>query len=112
MRHIAPNDSRTSEGVRNALLSSGRGAFGPQAGSRYELVLAALLEAVDCGILLFGTTGELWAVNDRFSAILGIEPERVREWSNLEQFVEKLAPQFAHGDSVAAPATSAGTNWN
>ena len=101
MHHIAPNDARTSERVRNALLSSRKGGTG-RGESRHEVVLAAVPEAVDCGILLFGTKGELWAVNDQFAAILGIEPERLGEWSNLEQFVEKLAPQFAHADSVAS----------
>jgi len=87
--------------MRNALLSSRAGAISSEVESRREAVLATVLESVECGILLFGSGGELWAVNDRFAAILGIEPERLREWSNLEQFVETLAPQFAHGDSVA-----------
>ena len=102
MRHIAPNDSRASEGMRNVLLSSRAGAVSSEVESRREAVLATVLESVECGILLFGSGGELWAINDRFAAILGIEPERLREWSNLEQFAEKLASQFAHGDSVAA----------
>ena len=102
MRHIAPNDSRASEGMRNALLSSRAGAVSSEVESRREAVLAAVLESVECGILLFGSGGELWALNDRLAEILGVEAERLRELSSLEQFVEKLAPQFAHGDSVAA----------
>src|SRR5690348_891642 len=102
MRHIAPNDSRASEGMRNALLSSRAGAASSEVESRREAVLATVLESVECGILLFGSGGELWAVNARLAEILGVETEKLREWSHLDQFVEKVAPQFAHGDSVAA----------
>jgi two-component system NtrC family sensor kinase len=102
MRHIAPNDSRASEGMRNALFSSRAGAASSEVESRREAVLATVLESVECGILLIGLGGELWAVNDRLAEILGVQPERLREMGSLEQFVEKLAPQFAHGDSVAA----------
>src|SRR5438309_9824338 len=102
MRHIAPNHSRASEGMRNALLSSRAGAISSEVDSRREAVLATVLESMECGILLFGSGGELWAVNDRLAQILGVEPEKLREVSSLEQFVEKFAPQFAHADSVAA----------
>lgn len=102
MRHIAPNDSRASEGMRNALLSSRAGAVSSEVESRREAVLATVLESVDCGILLFGSGGELWAVNRRLAEILSVETKKLRELSSLEQFVEKLAPQFAHADSVAA----------
>jgi two-component system NtrC family sensor kinase len=64
--------------------------------------MSVLLESVDCGILLFGTGGELWAVNDRFAEILGVEAERLRELSTLELLVERVAPQFAQGERVAA----------
>ena len=90
MRRLAPNDSRTTEKTRGAGLAG-----------RAEAVLATLLESIECGILLCGAGGELWAVNDRFAGILGVEPERLRELSNLEQVVERVAPQFVHGESVA-----------
>jgi PAS domain S-box-containing protein len=102
MRHFAPKDSRISERIRGAGLPSRAGARSPEAESRAEAVLATVLESVECGILLFGSGGDLWAVNDRFAEILGVEPEKLRELSNLEQVVERVAPQFAHGDSVAA----------
>jgi PAS domain S-box-containing protein len=102
MRHIAPNDSRASQEMRNALLSRQAGAVSSEVESRREAVLATVLESMECGILLFGSGGELWAVNDQLAQILGVEPERLREMSSLEQFVEKLAPQFAHADGVAA----------
>jgi PAS domain S-box-containing protein len=86
----------------NVLLSSRVGAVSSEVDSRREAVLATVLESVECGILLFGSGGELWAVNDRLAEILGMELERLREVGSLEQFVEKLAPQFAHAESVAA----------
>jgi two-component system NtrC family sensor kinase len=101
MRHIAPNDSRAVEGMRNALLSSRAEALSTQAESRREAVLTAVLESAECGILLFGSGGELWAVNDQLAGILGVAPERLREWGNLEAFVEQLTPHFAHGEGVA-----------
>src|SRR5260370_2734822 len=102
MRHIAQNDSRASERMRNALLSSRAEALSSETESRREAVVATVLGAVECGILLFGSGGELWAVNDRLAGILGVESERLRELSTVEGFVGELAPQFAHGDSVAA----------
>lgn len=74
----------------------------PDPSPRAEAVLATLLESVECGILLFGTGGELWAVNDRFAEIFGVEAERLREVSSVEQIVERVAPQFADGAAVAA----------
>ena len=88
--------------MRNALLSRRAGAVSSEVESRREAVLATVLESMECGILLFGSGGELWAVNDRLAQILGVEPEKLREVSSLEQFVEKIAPQFAHADRVAA----------
>jgi PAS domain S-box-containing protein len=102
MRRFAANDSRTTEKTRGAGLGGRTGAHSAEAESRAEAVLATLLESIESGILLFGPGGELWAVNDRFAGILGVEPERLRELSNLEQVVERVAPQFVHGESVAA----------
>ena len=89
------------EKVSNAGLSN-LGGRSPDPGSLAEATLATLLESVDCGILLFGTGGELWAVNDRFAEIFGVEAERLREAANLEQLVEKVAPQFTDIDGQAA----------
>jgi PAS domain S-box-containing protein len=102
MRRLAPNDSRTTEKTRGAGLSGQAVARTGDAESRAEAVLATLLESVECGILLFRPGGDLWAVNDRFAGIVGLEPERLRELSNLEQVVERVAPQFANADRVAA----------
>ena len=86
----------------SAPLFSRAGAVSSEAESRREAVLSTVLEWVDCGILLFGSGGELWAVNGRLAEIFGVETEKLRELSSLEQFVEKFAPQFAHADNVAA----------
>jgi len=102
MRRLAPNDSRITERNRGDDPSGRSGARAPEADSRAEAVLATLLESVDCGILLLGPGGDLWAVNDRFAEILGMEPERLRELGNLEQIVERVAPQLAHSEGVAA----------
>ncbi len=101
MRHLAPNDSRTTETIQGAGLSSRAAGRSPEVESRLEAVLATVLESADCGIVLFGLRGDLWAVNDRFAGMVGVEPERLRELSNFEQIVEKVAPQFAHADSEA-----------
>jgi len=87
--------------MRNALLSSRAEALSSETESRREAVLATVLESVECGILLFGSSGELWAINDQMAGIVGLKAERLYEWGHLEQFIEQLAPRFAHGDSVA-----------
>ena len=102
MRHLAPNDSRIAERNRGAGLEGRPAARPPEADPRAEAVLATLLESVECGILLFGPAGDLWAVNDRFAEILGLEPEKLRELNHLEQIVQKVASQLAHGERVAA----------
>jgi PAS domain S-box-containing protein len=101
MRHLAPNDSRITERDRSSDLSGRGGARSPEAGAPAEAILATLLESVECGILVLGPGGDLWVVNDRFAEILGIEPGKLRELGHLEQIVERVAPQFAHGNSVA-----------
>jgi PAS domain S-box-containing protein len=102
MRHLAPNDPRIADKSRAAGLDGLTGARSPEGDSRAEAVLAALLESLECGILLFGPGGDLWAVNDRFAEILGIEAGRLRELGNFGQIVERVASQLAHGDNVAA----------
>jgi len=102
MRHLAPNDSRIAERNRGAALEGRSPARSPEADPRAEAVLATLLESVECGIVLFGPAGDLWAVNDRFAEILGLEPERLRELNHLEQMVQKVTGQLAHGETVAA----------
>jgi two-component system NtrC family sensor kinase len=67
-----------------------------------EAVLATLLDSVGCGILLAGTSGVLWAVNDRLAEILGHAPERLRELIHLDEVVSSVSPQFAQSDRVAA----------
>jgi signal transduction histidine kinase/CheY-like chemotaxis protein len=102
MRHLTPNDPRLPEKARSVGLLNPSGARSAQTDPRAEAVLASLLESVECGILLFSVGGDLWAVNDRFAEFVGIEPERLRELSNLEQIVERVAPQFVQAESVAA----------
>jgi PAS domain S-box-containing protein len=102
MRHLAPNDSRIAERNRGAAHEGRPSVRSAEADPRAEAVLATLLESVECGILLFGPEGDLWAVNDRFAEILGLEPERLRELNHLEQIVQKVAGQLAHGETVAA----------
>lgn len=67
-----------------------------------EAVLATLLDSVNCGILLAGTGGDLWAVNDRLADILGHAPERLRELIHLDEVVASVSQQFAQPDRVAA----------
>lgn len=67
-----------------------------------EAVLATLLDSVNCGILLAGTGGDLWAVNDRLAEILGHAPERLRELIHLDEVVSSVSPQFANSERVAA----------
>src|ERR1700674_2915651 len=98
MRHFAPNDSRTTGKTRGTGTAGRAGARSAEA----EAVLGTLLESIECGILLCGPRGNLWALNDRFAGIVGVEPERLRELSNLEEVVERVAPQFVEGESVAA----------
>ena len=102
MRHLASNDSRIAERKPAAGLEGRPAARAPEADPRAEAVLATLLESVECGILLFGPAGDLWAVNDRFAEILGLEPEKLRELNHLEQIVQKVAGQLAQGEAVAA----------
>jgi len=94
MRHLAPNDPRIGERSCDGDLSSRPGARSPEIGSRAEAVSATLLESLECGILVFGPGGDLWAVNDRFAEILGVEPARLRELGNLEQIVDIVASQW------------------
>src|SRR3984893_1070324 len=101
MRNPAPRDSRMPDKVSSASFAS-LGGRSPGQSSQGEAVLATLLESVECGILLFGTGGELWAVNNRFAEMFGVEAENLREAGNLEQLVEKVAPQFADSDDGAA----------
>ncbi len=64
--------------------------------------LAALLDSVDCGVLLFGAHGELRAANDRFAEMLHIAPARLRELVNFDLVAGQLARQFSDPESVAA----------
>lgn len=103
MRYFASHDSRLPERAsRSADAPGPAGSRSAERESQAEAVLAALLDSVSCGILLAGTAGDLWAVNDRLGEILGQGPDRLRELSHLEEVIVSVAPQFAHADSVAA----------
>ncbi len=69
---------------------------------RAEAVLMTLLDAVECGVLLFGSQGELWAANDRVCEILRTEPAGLREFANFDAVVAALAQKFANSEAVAA----------
>jgi PAS domain-containing protein len=66
-----------------------------------EEVLQALFDSVGCGILLFGASGGLWDVNERFSEILQIEVSQLRKVPNFDSMVALLAPQFADSTALA-----------
>jgi signal transduction histidine kinase/CheY-like chemotaxis protein len=83
-----------------AAATGGSEAF--EEGQQAQPVLAALLDSVDCGVLLFDAAGALRAVNERFARILRIEPGRVAELGRFETLVARLAPRFADSESVAA----------
>lgn len=101
MRHLQPSDSGAGEKLNNAALSSRSAGHASEAQPAAEAVLATVLESLESGILVFGPAGELWAVNDRFAEIVGVEPEKLRELSNFEQIVERVSPRFAHTERVA-----------
>jgi two-component system, NtrC family, sensor kinase len=103
MRNSARNDSLAWKTVLRSTDGSSQGGVRlPEMESRDEAMLGTLLDSVGCGILLFGLSGELWAVNDRFAEILGNEPLRLRGLNHFDQFVASLSPQFVHGEVVAA----------
>lgn len=112
MRYFAFHRSRTpahrAEDLSGRIEQAGQGGRIAQSGSREnqsewqtEAVLATLLDSVNCGILLAGTGGDLWAVNDRLAEILGQTPERLRELIHLDEVVSSVAPQFAQSDRMA-----------
>ena len=53
-------------------------------------MLTALLDSVDCGVLLFGGGGELRVANDRFAQMLHISPERLRKLCSFEALAGEL----------------------
>jgi PAS domain S-box-containing protein len=101
MSHPLRRDSRTPEGFQR---SGGSHIPAPseERECRSEAALASLLDSLEYGVIICGAEGDLWAVNDRFAEILGIEPEKVRGLRNLEQIIGTLAPHFSHANTVAA----------
>ena len=65
-------------------------------------ILAAVLDSVDCGVLLFDASGNLLGANNRLAEMLGMEPTRLREIADFETLVARLAPQFAGAELLAA----------
>ncbi len=105
MGYFASNRSRTPANRGADLTEAGRrGAGSREAETEWqtEAVLATLLDSVSCGILLAGTSGDLWAVNDRLAEILGHAPGRLRELIHLDHVVSSVSPQFANSDRMAA----------
>jgi signal transduction histidine kinase len=65
-------------------------------------MLSALLDSVDCGVLLFGRGGELRAANDRFAQMLHISPERLRKLCSFEALAGELAGRAADPENMSA----------
>ena len=65
-------------------------------------MLSALLDSVDCGVLLFGGGGELRAANDRFAQMLHISPERLRNLCSFEALAGELAGRAADPENMSA----------
>ena len=65
-------------------------------------MLTALLDSLDCGVLLFGGRGELRAANDRFAQIMHISPERLRKLSSFDALAEELAGRAADPEHMTA----------
>ena len=57
---------------------------------------AALLDSVECGVLLFNTQGELRAANDRLAEMLRIEPAVLHSLTaeNFESRGSTLSGEF------------------
>jgi two-component system NtrC family sensor kinase len=66
-----------------------------------EAAVAALVESVPCGILLFGRDGELRAVNEHFAQTVGCERTELLALGNLKGLIERLAPGFADPAATA-----------
>lgn len=66
------------------------------------LVLAVLLESVDCGVLLFGPQGRVHAFNERFARMMRIEPASAARCNTFEAILDRLAPRFADPEAFAA----------
>lgn len=66
-----------------------------------EAALAAIADSVPCGVLLFGGSGELHALNTHFAEILGYEKDELLELGCFERLVEGLAPDFANPGATA-----------
>ena len=101
MGYFASNRSRTPAN-RGADLTERDRSREAETEWQTEAVLATLLDSVSCGILLAGTSGDLWAVNDRLAEILGHPPGRLRELIHLDHVVSSVSPQFANSDRMAA----------
>jgi two-component system, NtrC family, sensor kinase len=63
---------------------------------------AALLDSVECGVLLFNNAGELRAINDRLAEMLRMEPAVLRDSKNFETVVARVVPNFASPEALAA----------
>jgi signal transduction histidine kinase/DNA-binding NarL/FixJ family response regulator len=102
MRYFASENRSSGEGASRSGEAFGSArARAAQGGWRPEAVVEALLESVDCGILLAQADGDLWAINQRLAEIWGQDAERVRELRHLDEVVAQIAPQFANSESVA-----------
>ena len=85
MSHPLRRESKTSERLQGSAASHLSARPGD---CHTEAVLASLLDSLECGVLICGAEGDLWAVNDRFAEIVGTEPESCADyviWGNSSE---------------------------
>jgi two-component system NtrC family sensor kinase len=67
-----------------------------------EAAASALADSVPCGVLIFGSGGELRAVNGPFAEIMGRERGELLGLGSFDRLVERLSAGFAGPAEVAA----------
>ena len=85
-------------------LAGQQGEAGAGSAGRWDAEAAAstLADSVPCGVLLFGSGGELRAVNGRFAEILGREKSELLALGSFDGLVEWLSAGFAGPVEAAA----------
>jgi len=67
-----------------------------------DAAVSALLDSVPCGVLLFGSGGELRAVNGQLAEIFGRDRSELLALGSFDRLVERLAAGFAEPAVIAA----------
>jgi signal transduction histidine kinase/DNA-binding NarL/FixJ family response regulator len=62
--------------------------------------LAAVLDSMESGMLLFDTQGRLCLANARFAHLLGLEPQRLREIRDFEELLGAVRDRFPEPRAV------------